>query len=312
MRKEEDTAAGPTIRTFSIHYREKYGKPAGKIPLDLGIACPNRKNGGCIFCHPAGFRPNYLTPADSVGLQIEKGKQALLKNRFQYYFAYFQQECCTAAPAATLLGIIEGVLAHPDCLGVIISTRPDHIHEEFLTPLKELLGNSGKECLFELGLQSIHDRSLVLLNRNHSVNDFLRAHRLITSYPQFQIGAHLLFGIPGETTTDMLDSIRTVSGLGVQALKLHHLQVLRDTVLHEMYMRGEVKTFTEDEYMQFLLQALPVIPSGVVIHRLWASSHPGLLVSPKWNVLAAHLSRKLQEMMQERKLWQGSAADCMQ
>ena len=309
MRTEKDTADRPLIRSFSTHCREKYGKPAGKIPLDLGVVCPNRQRGGCIFCRPAGFTPNYLNSADSIEIQLEKGKQKLLKNRFQYYFAYFQQESCTAAPTELLLGAIEQLLAYPDCLGVIISTRPDHIHEEFLSPLSALLQLPDKECLFELGLQSIHERSLTLLNRNHSVEDFFNAHRLITAFPRFQIGAHLIFGIPGETTDDMLDTVRTIAGIGVHALKIHHLQVLRETVLHEMYLKNEVQTFTAEEYMEFLLLALPLIPRDIVIHRLWASSHPHLLVSPKWNVLATHLSRKLQEMMRERNLCQGSAVD---
>ena len=279
----------------------------GKIPLDLGFACPNRLRGGCIFCRPAGFTPNYLSPVDSIEVQIEKGKKSLLKNRFTYYFAYFQQECCTAAPAELLLDGIERLLAPPECLGVILSTRPDHIHEEFLSPLAGLVDVSGKECLFELGLQSAHEKSLALLNRNHSVADFRKAHRLISTYPQFQVGSHLIFGIPGETTADMLDTVRRVARLGVDALKMHHLQVLRGTVLHQMHLKAEVKTFDADEYMRFLLSALPLIPSDVVIHRLWSSSHPDLLVAPKWNVLATHLSRRLQELMEERNLYQGGA-----
>ena len=307
MRKEEDIASTPLIRTFSTHYREKYGKAVGKIPLDLGIVCPNREKGGCIFCRPAGFTPNYLTPEDSVGIQLEKGKQGLLKNRFRHYLAYFQQECCTAAPTGLLLGVIERLLEKPDCLGLIISTRPDHILEELLSPLADLLELSGKECLFELGLQSIHERSLQLLNRNHTADDFFNAHRLITAHPRFQIGTHLIFGIPGETTADMLDTVRTVARLGMDALKLHHLQVLRGTVLEDMYLRGEVATFTADRYMNLLLQVLPFVPSDTVIHRLWTASHPNLLVSPKWNVLATHLSRQLRKMMKDKNIRQGSA-----
>jgi len=42
---------------FGTHYRRKYGEPVGKIALDLGYTCPNRRLGGCIFCSPRSFTP---------------------------------------------------------------------------------------------------------------------------------------------------------------------------------------------------------------------------------------------------------------
>ena len=86
------------IRTFSHHCRSKYGEGVGKVPVDTGLICPNRKNGGCIYCRAASFTPSCLEVGDSVAIQVEKAKRFLLKGRFKKYFAYFQQETCTAAP----------------------------------------------------------------------------------------------------------------------------------------------------------------------------------------------------------------------
>lgn len=296
-----------TIRTFSSHYREKYGEPVGKIPLDIGVPCPNRENGGCIFCLPASFTPSYLTGRDDILTQVEKGKNKLLKNRFRLYFAYFQQETCTAASPEKLLDRIEAVLQDADCIGLILSTRPDAITNELLEQLSGIISDSGKDCLFELGLQSAHDKSLLFLNRNHTVNDFTRSIRRIREYKVFSTGAHLLFGIPGETREDMLKTLHFVADLGVQHLKLHHLQVIRDTRLHTIFKDGTITLFSKEKYLDFLLEALSIIPPDVVIHRLWASSHPALLVAPKWNILATHLSQELQEAMRGRNIWQGSS-----
>lgn len=304
------TEAGPPrIRTFSYHYRSKFGRSIGKVPLDLGLPCPNRQRGGCIFCLPAGFTPHYLSKSDDLARQVAAGKAGLLQGRFRGYFAYFQQETCTAMPAEKLLPLLRVVLADSDCVGLILSTRPDCVEDALLEPLAELMTQSARECLFELGLQSVHERSLALLNRNHGFADFCQAAERIRAAGSFQLGAHLIFGIPGETEEDMLTSLAEVCRRGVTHLKLHHLQVLRGTPLHDLYQLGRVPLFSREGYLDFLLRALPRIPADIAIHRLWATAHPDLLVAPKWQVLAGQLSRELQEKMAAMGIWQGQLAE---
>ncbi|WP_136808882.1 TIGR01212 family radical SAM protein [Desulfosediminicola flagellatus] len=299
----------PRINTFSHHYRSIYGESIGKIPIDTGTLCPNREKGGCIFCRAASFTPNYLSKEDSLDNQIERGKKHILKGRFKKYFAYFQQETCTASPAEELLHAVRYLLNDANCVGLILSTRPDHVPDELLVPIAEQIRQAGKACLWELGLQTIHEQSLHLLNRNHSYTDFTDAIQRIKIFPEFEVGAHLIFGIPGESNAMMLESVQTTCNLGIDALKLHHLQVIADTELHRMYDEGNIRLFSLKQYIDFLLLALPLIPENVVIHRLWATSHPNLLIAPKWNVLAAHLSNTLQEKMAERNIRQGQQQD---
>ncbi|MBU1568704.1 MAG: TIGR01212 family radical SAM protein [Proteobacteria bacterium] len=301
--------APQVIRTFSYHYRQKFGHGVGKIPLDLGQPCPNRLHGGCIFCRPAGFTPAYLHSRDEIAAQVDEGKASTLKGRFKKYFAYLQQETCTAVPVEMLLPILRSLLADADCVGLILSTRPDFVAGELLVPLAELVTKSAKECLFELGLQSVHERSLTLLNRNHSFADFQNAVLRIQEAGCFQLGAHLIFGIPGESREDMLFSLKMVCEMGVKHLKLHHLQVMRDTVLANLHKEGKVSLFTREGYLDFLLSALQVIPDEVVIHRLWATAHPEFLLAPKWNCLAGTLSVLLQKQMVEQGIWQGQLVD---
>jgi len=297
----------PLVRTFSYHYRHKYGFPVGKIPLDLGVICPNRSKGGCIFCGPTSFMPGYLNKNDDIPKQIDKGKSTLLKNRFLRYFAYFQQETTTVLSKDLLVPVFKTVLQDKDCLGLIISTRPDHIEQQLLDELSELVAAFSKECVFELGLQSMHSSSLYLLNRNHSFADFVGAVERIQKMCCFEVGAHLIFGIPGESAEDMLETLRVVCGLGIQALKLHHLQVIKNTPLEIMYKKGEIPLFDKDEYIDFLVRALPMIPADIIIHRLWSTAHPEILVAPKWNILATRLSQALLQYMGERGVRQGGA-----
>ena len=299
----------PVLRTFSYHCQQKFGRSAGKIPLDLGQPCPNRIHGGCIFCRPAGFTPAYLRSTDTLAAQLAAGKAHLGKGRFKKYFAYLQQETCTAVPVERLLSALRQLLAEADCVGLILSTRPDCVADELLRPLADLVRTSGKECLFELGVQSVHERSLTLLNRHHSFADFRDAARRIQAAGCFELGVHLIFGIPGESEEDMLASLTTLCAMGIMHLKLHHLQVLKDTALATLYNEGRVTLFSRQGYLEFLLRALPLIPAGVTLHRLWATAHPELLLAPKWNCLTADLSALLRQKMAERGIWQGQLAE---
>lgn len=294
------------IRTFSVHYREQYGQGVGKIPLDLGQVCPNRRRGGCIYCRPASFTPYYLNKGNSITRQLTLGKKHLLKGRFGLYLGYFQQESITSLPAALLLESCAEVLADKACVGLILSTRPDCIYLDLLAPLATLIERSGKECLFELGLQSIHRQSLEYLNRNHTLADFINSAKHIQSFACFTLGAHLILGIPGESKEQMGRSVQQVCALKVNALKLHHLQVIEGTPLHQLYTQGEVELFSLEKYLELLLYLLPMIPPEVVIHRLWATAHPDVLVAPRWKVLAAALRDKLDLVLEQQGVHQGS------
>lgn len=304
----------PRIRTFSVHCRERFGQTIGKIPLDLGVPCPNRSKGGCLFCRPASFTPFSLRTTDPLDEQIRRGKQFLLRGRFSRYFGYIQQETATALATTRLLALLAPLLDDPDCLGLILSTRPDAVADDLPAALAHLIDRSGKHCLIELGLQSIHPASLQLLNRNHSFEDFLAAVRRIQAVGSLQLGVHLILGIPGESEAEMLATVQTVCGLGIQALKLHHLQVIRDTPLHQLFSQGQVEVFSQEQYLELLLRLLPRIPAAITLHRLWSTAHPDLLVAPRWQSISGQLSQHLQRMMAERDIRQGQEVgteDCL-
>lgn len=298
----------PSITTFSQHYKKQYGEPVGKIALDAGLACPNRKNGGCIFCAPRSFTPFYLDKGDSLASQLAKGKAYLAKRKFRRYFAYFQQETTTAAPVAQLLPLFSEAVADRDCIGLIISTRPDAVPDELLGSLSDLAETDGKEILLELGLQSAHDQTLRFLNRNHTFADFADTARRISQHPRIQCGVHLILGLPGETKADMLATIRSVVPLGIAYIKFHHLQIIKNTRLLEIYNETPFTLFGAQEYLETLAYLLSHVPREVVLHRLWSTASPEQLVLPRWNVYSHELHTMLMRIMREQELFQGKNA----
>jgi radical SAM protein (TIGR01212 family) len=297
----------PPLHTFSFFCRQRFGRPAGKIAIDLGYPCPNRKKGGCIFCSASAFAPGNLHQTDDPADQLTRGRKNLLRRGIKKYFGYFQQETPSVAPRDHFLSTCSMILQDPDCVGLIISTRPDAVRKELITDLAGLIRKNKKEkqCLFELGIQSAHEKSLRLLNRNHGFSDFQDSVKLLHHYG-FETGAHLIFGIPGETGEEMQTTIRKVCRTGISALKIHHLQVLKNTPLEKMYRKGQVEVFTTPEkYFRLLLELLPHIPEDITLHRLFATSHPELLVAPRWNILTHILSRKLLALMKKKAVYQG-------
>ena len=206
------SADKPRLRTFSYTCRQRFGHAVGKIAVDMGYPCPNRIKGGCIFCSAPAFTPGYLRKTDPPAKQIARGKKNLRSQGVKKYFGYFQQETPTTAPKDCFLSTCSLTLQDPDCIGLIISTRPDAVEEELLPALSRILkeNRKGKNCLFELGVQSAHEKTLALLNRNHGFADFLNSAELLQKYG-FETGAHLIFGLPGETVQDMQVTIQTVA-----------------------------------------------------------------------------------------------------
>lgn len=294
------------INLFSHHYRQKYGQPVGKIALSLGRVCPNRRLGGCVYCAPASFTPYYLDGADSIAGQLAKGWQHLNSRKFRRYFAYFQQETSTAGPLAELAAAFGAAVAGPECVGLIISTRPDCVADGLLPELAALAAEDPRrEVLIELGLQSAHEQTLQLINRNHSFQDYVSAAQRVKA-AGLALGVHLILGLPGEDFQAMLTTVQEVCRLGVDAIKFHHLQIIKNTTLARMYQEKPFTVYGAYDYLTILARLLAHVPAEVVVHRLWSSSDPEILVQPVWGGLGAHqLHGMLAEIMAREGLWQG-------
>jgi radical SAM protein (TIGR01212 family) len=297
----------PFINTFSQYYKKKYGQQVGKIALDAGVVCPNRSRGGCIYCAPENFTPYYLEKGDTVAMQLQKGRTFLAHRGFKKYFAYFQQETTTALVASELLPQLAIPFSDPDCIGLIISTRPDYVQDELLTGLSGFRERYDREVLIEVGLQSARDVTLRFLNRNHTFADFEDVIGRLRSCQGIELGVHLILGLPGEGFPEMLATINAVRRLDIDYLKFHHLQVIRGTRLAEIFMAEPFTVYDQHRYLTLLAELLGHVPSRVVIHRLWSTADPRLLIAPQWGAPApARLHNDLLAIMKEKSLCQGS------
>lgn len=309
--------------TLSQFYQSIFGCKTYKISLDAGCTCPNRDGtkgtGGCIFCSEAGSGDFIARGGDSasgrrlsISSQLEQGKklvEAKLRGRSGgrrgKYIAYFQSFTSTYGDAKLLLEKYREALQFEGVAGLAVATRPDCLSDEILRGLAEISRTHFVQI--ELGLQTSNETTGRLINRCYTNEDYIDAvHRIREAAPEIHIVTHLIFGLPGETEEDMLNSVKfvleqshpaetkeshpaemkdshpeLVSGSSF-GLKITCLYVLQNTRLAVMYDAGEYEPLSKEQYFNLLKNALTLLPENCVVHRLTGDPPKKLLIAPAW------------------------------
>ena len=269
----------------SDYWKEKFGCKVYRIAINGGFTCPNRDgtlgSRGCIFCSAGGSGEFAGDPKRSVTEQIEEGKKRVSsKIRTGAYIAYFQAYTNTYASSDRLSELFTEAIRHPDIVGLSIATRPDCLPEPVLTLLGEL--NRIKPVSVELGLQTSNEETARYIRRGYPLFVYDNAVRGLKSRG-IEVITHVILGLPGETVTDMVETVRHACLTGTDGIKLQLLHVLRGTDLYEEYLAGRVPVMELEEYIEVLRECLSVIPEQVVIHRLTGDGDKKQLVAPLWS-----------------------------
>jgi radical SAM protein (TIGR01212 family) len=292
---------------FSEELKRVFGCRVQRISVDADFSCPNRDGVldtlGCIFCGGHGSGSHGIPRQFSVAEQIEDGKEVMRrKYKARRFLAYFQAYSNTYAPVETLTARYTEALSVPDVAGLIVATRPDCVPDAVLDYLQEL---SRKTYLWlELGIQSIHDKSLALLNRRHDQACSVDAIQRATSRG-LRVCIHVILGLPGETRDEMLAMAGELNRLGVNGVKLHLLHVMKGTVLAEMYARGEVQVLDRDKYAGLVCDFLELLDPRILIHRLTGDGGHDNLVAPLWSLKKFEVLNLIDAEMARRGTRQG-------
>ncbi len=295
----------------SNRIKEKYGGRIQKVSVNAGFTCPNRDGlkgkGGCIYCNNQSFTPSYCVDVENIKGQIDKGVEFLEKRykRPKFYAAYFQSYSNTYKPLDELKSLYADALSHNRITGIVISTRPDCVDENILEYLKEL--SRDYYVSIEYGIESCYDKTLKWINRGHTFADTKNAIKMTTDRG-LEVTGHILFGLPGESRKKMLDQAEILSGLGINALKLHHLQIMKHTKLARIYQDApeQFSLFSLEEYISFVIQFLEKLDPGIAIERLVSEAPPLQRVNPGWgNKRADWVQKKIESVMEEKDTWQG-------
>ncbi|MBR3581737.1 MAG: TIGR01212 family radical SAM protein [Lachnospiraceae bacterium] len=278
------------------YLKKTFGCKVYKIALNGGFTCPNRDGTldtrGCIFCSKGGSGEFAEAPSLSITEQIERGKLRVAgKIKDGKYIAYFQAFTGTYAPVERLEKLYMEAINHPDVVVLSIATRPDCISDDVLALLDKY--NRIKPVWVELGLQTIHEKTAEYIRRGYALPVYDEAVNKLRER-NLEVITHVILGLPGESTEDMVDTVKYVCAHGTTGIKLQLLHILKDTDLAQEYNEGRVTPLTEDEYINVLKQCVSVIPDDVVIHRLTGDGDKKLLVAPLWSADKKHVWNRIQ------------------
>lgn len=333
------------VQALSTFYESIFGCKTYKISLDAGCTCPNRDgtkgSGGCIFCSQAGSGDFIARGGEAaagrlpISEQLEQGKKLVESklrgrsgDRQGKYIAYFQSFTSTYGDPTVLLSKYREALDCEGVAGLAVATRPDCLSPVILRDLAEI--SKSHFVQIELGLQTSNEKTGQLINRCYTNQNYIDAVRRIReAAPSIHIVTHLIFGLPGETEEDMLNSVKfvveqsypaetkeshpaemkdshpeLVSGSNNIApdlrrddrwgLKITSLYVLKNTLFSQMYEAGQYQPLTKEQYFDLLKKALPLIPENCVVHRLTGDPPKSLLLAPNWTT---DKKRVLNELM---------------
>lgn len=260
------------INLYSEYLTKKYNAPTFRVGVDGGFSCPNRGEDrtrpGCAYCCGNGSRAPYLDKQVSFEGQIEKSI-AFLKKRYgaKEFLLYFQAFSSTYSFDLDILRQrYDKALSYHPFRELIVSTRPDCVDKDIC----ELLASykSGLDDVWvELGLQSMHERTLDRIKRGHGFEQFKKAVSICHRYG-LNTAVHLILGLPGESAGEMMGTVRAVAELGVHGIKFHNLLLPRDTELYHEYLAGELSLPCTERYMEYLIEAIELLPPEVIVMRL--------------------------------------------
>jgi len=295
---------------FSSFIRKKFNGRVQKVSVNAGFTCPNKDGskgvGGCTYCNNNTFNPDYCKPIKPIKVQIEEGIEFFSrKYKTQKYLAYFQAFTNTYAPLSDLKRMYEEALSHDDVIGLVIATRPDSIKDEVLDYLEEL-ASKGHFIKLEFGLESTKNETLEKINRCQTHEEATDAYNR-SKGRGLHLGGHLILGLPGETKEDMLDHARIVSKLPIDTLKIHHLQIVKHTMMaHQFKNTPEMFTFMElEEYIDLIVDFLELLNPNIIVERFFSESPSSMLIHPIYGLKNFEVKHLVEKRLEERDSIQG-------
>ncbi|NCA86292.1 MAG: TIGR01212 family radical SAM protein [Clostridia bacterium] len=296
---------------YAQYFEKTFGGRVQKVTIDAGFTCPNRDGtkgrGGCTYCNNDAFNPSYCSPTKSITQQIEEGIEfhANRYRRASKFLAYFQAYSNTYDTLENLRRRYDEALQIENVVGLVIGTRPDCIDEEKLRYFADVA--KTHYVIIEYGLESCYDESLAKINRGHTFQESKNAIELTASFG-LKTGAHLIFGLPGETKQMMLDEAEILSKLPLTTLKLHQLQIVKDTRMAKEFSAdpGQFTFFGLDEYTDLIIRFLEKLSPEIVIERFAGEVPPRFLAGPNWGIIRYdQVLQKIEKKLSERNSWQG-------
>lgn len=293
--------------TLNYYYRKKYNSKVFKVSLNGGFTCPNRDGTvgrrGCIFCSKLGSGEFAGKKELDLITQFNQVKDIMLKKwKDAKYIGYFQANTNTYADVSELKEKYESILNIKDVVGLNIATRSDAISDEVLDYLCDL--NKRCDLTIELGLQSMHDKTLKYINRGHDLKNFEDCYKRLKKN-NIKVVVHIINGLPFETKDMMIETAKYLNSLNIDGIKIHMLHVIKNTDLADIYEKEHFHILTKEEYIDIVINQLEYLNENIVINRITGDPVKEDLIEPTWLLKKFCVLNDIDKEMVKRDTYQG-------
>lgn len=293
--------------TYNYYLKKRFGGRVYKVPLDMGLSCPNRDgskgNGGCAFCSAKRSGDFAGDPCDDIKTQYEKVRR-LSEDKWGsgLCIPYFQAGTNTYTDIHTLEKMLETAAGLEGAVGISIATRADCLDEDKC----RLLGRYAKRLYLvcEIGLQTVHDQTAIRMNRCHTYKDFLNGYEMLRGQG-VEVCVHLINGLPFESADMMRQSAREISRLDIHMVKLHLLHILKGTELAKMYERGEFQAMQLYDYVSIICDQIEMFDKNVIIGRVTGDGAREEIIAPLWSLRKREVLNEIDKELYRRGSFQG-------
>lgn len=292
--------------SYRDYLTQKYSEPLFRVPVDLELGCPNRRpdgSGGCTFCPENGARAVQTLDVRGTEAQLEAGISFAAKRYNAHRFMLYIQ-----AYTGTFTSVLQQKKKYSELLdaypfdAVSIGTRPDCLSPATLDYLEEL--NKTVDVFVELGVQTIHNKTLERINRQHDWQASLDAIAALKAH-DINVCAHIIVGLPGESREHYIQTIQALAPLGLDGIKIHNLHVIKNTQLAKEYLAQTFPVMNEHEYAEILIDLIRRLPSDLPLMRFATDTPQNEIVAPKWHMSKGQFSKYVTEQMRLRGYRQG-------
>lgn len=294
-------------QTFNYYLKSRYHGKVAKVILDGHFTCPNRDGskgyGGCVFCSDKGSGDSNKDISKDV-LEQYKLNKAVMDNKWKndYYIPYFQSFSNTYGPLDKIKKMIEPFLYLDEVKEISLATRCDCLEDDVVNYLNEI--TNIKPIWLEIGLQTSNDKTGLLLNRGYNFNDFKNALEKL-SKTNIKTCVHIINGLPYETKDDMIETIKRINHLKFNAIKIHMLHIIKNTLLAKTFLDKPFEILSREEYIEIVVEQLRLLNKEVIIERLTGDPIKEDLITPNWLLNKTTILNDIDKLMVKLDCYQG-------
>lgn len=235
--------------------------------------------------------------------QIQEGMK-VMRNKWPdgLPMLYFQAYTNTHDTLENLKKLYDPYFEDERFVSISIATRADCLDDEKIAYFKEKA--KQKDLWFEIGLQSVHESTNVLINRAHPTQLVFDVVKKCHD-AGIKVCLHIINGLPYESSDMMMETARQVADSGVEALKIHMFHVLKHTLEAHRYKKDPYPLLSMEEFVEIVIDQLEILPPEMVIERLSGDGLESDLIAPLWTLRKVDLLNHIDKEMVRRATYQG-------